>query len=240
MPTRVPMPTLDIGGVSIAYRADGPPDGPVAVLLHALASSSATWSRLTRSLVAGGHRVIAPDLRGHGRSSWTGDYRLDSIQRDVVGVLDSLDIAEFDLIGHSLGGHVAALLAGRRPDRVRRLVLEEPPPPPRSGSSRPPKRGAAVTLALQGLFHRSFDRRVVPQVLTQLRAADPFWWDGLAAIKAPTLVLGGGPRSHVPTQRLAEVTREIPHAELVTIKAGHRIHSKRPSQFRDVVLRFLG
>ncbi|NKE63234.1 alpha/beta hydrolase [Lentzea sp. PSKA42] len=237
MSARVPLPTLNVGGATIAYRWEGA--GPAVVLLHALASSSATWSRLTRDLVLSGRQVIAPDLRGHGRSSWTGDYRLDSVQRDVVGVLDALDISEFDLIGHSLGGHVAALLAGRRPDRVRKLVLEDPSPPPRSGEPRPPKRGASVFLALQVLARRGFDRRVVPQVLTQLRAPDPLWWDGLAAIKAPTLVIGGGPRSHVPAERLAEMAAEIRDAELITIDAGHRVHSTRPAEFRDAVLRFL-
>jgi pimeloyl-ACP methyl ester carboxylesterase len=239
MPARVPLPTLNVGGVSIAYRLDGPLEGTPTVLLHALASSSATWTGFTRSLVAAGRFVIAPDLRGHGGSAWTGDYRLDSVQRDVVGVLDALDIAEFDLVGHSLGAHVAALLAGRRPDRVRKLVLEDPPPPPRSGEPRPPKQGVALFLALQGLFRRGFDRRVVPQVLTQLRAPDPVWWDALTAIKAPTLVIGGGPRSHVPPERLVEVACTIPDAELITIDAGHRIHSTRPAEFRDAVLEFL-
>lgn len=239
MPTRVPLPTLEVGGVTIAYRTDGPPDGPVIVLLHALASSSATWSRLTRALVASGRRVITPDLRGHGRSAWTGDYRLDSVQRDVIGVLDALDVAEFDLIGHSLGANIAALLAGRRPDRVRKLVLEDPPPPPCSGSPRPPHRAAGLMLAVRRLFRRDFDRRVVPEILTQLRAPDPHWWDGLAAITAPTLVISGGPRSHVLPARLAELTAEIPHAELITIAAGHRVHSTRPDEFRDAVLQFL-
>ncbi|MFI6097527.1 alpha/beta fold hydrolase [Lentzea sp. NPDC051213] len=237
MSARIPLPTLEVGGVTIAYRYEGA--GPVVVLLHALAGSSATWTRFIHDLVLSGRQVIAPDLRGHGRSSWTGDYRLDSVQRDVVGVLDALDIAEFDLIGHSLGGHVAALLAGRRPDRVRRLVLEDPPPPPRSGPPRQPKRGVTLTLAMQGLLRRGFDRRVVPQVLTQLRAPDPLWWNGLAAIKAPTLVISGGSRSHVPVERLEDVAGEIPHAELITIDAGHRVHSTRPAEFRDVALRFL-
>ncbi|GAB2861519.1 alpha/beta fold hydrolase [Lentzea nigeriaca] len=234
----VPLPTLNVGGVTIAYRLDGPLEGSPAVLLHALASNSATWTRLTRDLVSVGRLVIAPDLRGHGTSARTGDYRLDSVQRDVIGVLDALDIAEFDLIGHSLGAHIAALLAGRRPDRVRKLVLEDPPPPPRSGEPRPPKRGVALTLALQGLL-RAFDRRMVPQILTQLRAPDPLWWDGLAAIKAPTLVISGGPRSHVPLDRLEDLTAGIPHAKLITIDAGHRVHSTRPAEFRDAVLSFL-
>lgn len=65
------------------------------------------------------------------------------------------------------------------------------------------------------------------------------WWDGLSAIKASTLVIGGGPSSHVPAERLVAVCAEIPDAELITINAGHRIHSKRPTEFRDAVLNFL-
>ncbi|MFJ5992757.1 alpha/beta fold hydrolase [Lentzea sp. NPDC092896] len=237
MAARVSLPTVDVGGVRIAYRREG--SGPAVVLLHALASSSATWSSLTRDLVASGREVIALDLRGHGQSSWTGDYLLDSVQRDVVGVLDALGVAAFDLVGHSLGAHVAALLAGREPDRVRTLVLEDPPVPPRSGPSRSPRRGLSLFLAVQGLLRREFDRGMVSPVLTQLRASDPLWWDCLSAIKARTLVIGGGPRSTIPGERLAAMAAEIPHAELITIDAGHRIHSTRPEEFRDAVLRFL-
>ncbi|MDT7781730.1 MAG: hypothetical protein QOF58_149 [Pseudonocardiales bacterium] len=94
-------------------------------------------------------------------------------------------------------------------------------------------------LAAQGLVRRGFDRRMVPQILTQLRAPDPLWWDGLSAIKAPTLVIGGS-RSHIPLARLEEVAAEIPHCDLLTLDAGHRIHSTRPAEFEDAVLRFLG
>lgn len=127
MAARVSLPTVDVGGVRIAYRREG--TGPAVVLLHAQAGSSSTWSSFTPDLVASGREVIALDLRGHGPSSWTGDYLLDSVRHDVVGVLDALGIAGFDLVGHSLGAHVAALPAGRHPDRVRALVLEDPPVP---------------------------------------------------------------------------------------------------------------
>lgn len=120
--------------------------------------------------MASGREVIALDLRGHGRSSWTGDYLLDSVQHDVVGVLDALGIDGFDLVGHSLGAHIAALLAGRHPDRVRTLVLEDPPVPPRSGPPWSLGRGLSLFLAVQGLLRRELDRGMVSPVLTQLRA----------------------------------------------------------------------
>lgn len=58
-------------------------------------------------------------------------------------------------------------------------------------------------------------------------------------IKAPTLVIGGGPRSTIPGESLAAMDAEIPHTELLTIDAGHRIQSTRLAEFRDAVLRFL-
>jgi pimeloyl-ACP methyl ester carboxylesterase len=73
---------------------------------------------------------------------------------DVVGVLDALGITGFDLVGHSLGAHLTAQLAGRHPDRVRPL-----------------KPGTSAFLALLSLFRRGFDRDAVTPVLTQLRAA---------------------------------------------------------------------
>ncbi|MGI5502080.1 alpha/beta fold hydrolase [Lentzea sp. CA-135723] len=238
MPARIPPPTVHTGTATITYRREG--TGPTVVLLHALASSSATWSTLTRDLVTSGREVIAPDLRGHGDSSWTSDYLLDSMEQDITGALDTLGAKSFDLVGHSLGAHLAALLAGRHPARVRKLVLEDPPVPPRTAPPRRPRRGVALYLTAHGLVSRRFDRRLVAPVLTQLRAPDPAWWDAVSAIEAPTLVVGGGPRSSVPGERLTELAATIPNADLVTIDAGHHVHGTRPEEFRDAVLRFLG
>ena len=65
-------------------------------------------------------------------------------------------------------------------------------------------------------------------------------WAGLAAITAPTLLIGGGPGSHVRQDKLAEAAARIPRCELVTIAAGHSVHSDRPAEFADVVLGWLG
>ncbi|MFD0584479.1 alpha/beta fold hydrolase [Dactylosporangium darangshiense] len=74
----------------------------------------------------------------------------------------------------------------------------------------------------------------------QLREPDPAWWEALARIEAPTLVLSGGPKSHIPPARLKAMTAAIPGARLVTIAAGHRIHSTALPQFTAAVLEFLG
>ena len=62
------------------------------------------------------------------------------------------------------------------------------------------------------------------------------WWPHLAGLRPPLLVVGGGPTSTVPQDRLAEVVERVPGAQLVTIDAGHDVHETRPREFADAVL----
>jgi pimeloyl-ACP methyl ester carboxylesterase len=230
-----------VGGVSISFRESGDPDGPAAVLVHGGASSSATWDRLTAALAAAGHYVIAADLRGHGGSSRTRDYPLSAYSDDIRGLMDTLAIESAALVGHSLGGYAVSVLAQREPDRVSRLVLEEPGIPGRDAESSHGLSGPRFLLAaLAGLAtHVGYDRRAVTSAVRQLRIPDPAWWDSLPLITAPTLLISGGPASHIPPRRLAEAAASITRGSIVTIPAGHRVHSRRPDQFLAAVIPFL-
>jgi pimeloyl-ACP methyl ester carboxylesterase len=88
-------------------------------------------------------------------------------------------------------------------------------------------------------LRRGFDHRAVTSAVRQLRVPDPTWWDALPGITAPTLLISGGPRSHIDPGRLAEVARVIGHGRLVTIPVGHRVHSLSPQPFHTVVFPFL-
>ncbi len=112
---------LDINGVSTAVFEGG--EGPPVVLLHGPMGNAAHWARVLPGLLTR-HRVIAPDLPGQG-TSVAGDGALEA-----DGVLDWLDAlieetcpAPPALVGYALGGAVAARFAGRRSDRLGRLVL---------------------------------------------------------------------------------------------------------------------
>lgn len=73
---------------------------------------------------AAAHEVVAPDLRGHGESRWDGrPFQVEDLADDVVALLDHLGIPTCSLLGMSMGGSVAMVLAARHPERVRRLVL---------------------------------------------------------------------------------------------------------------------
>jgi len=233
--------TVDVNGVTLRYRALGAPEAPPVVLLHGGASSAATWDRLATALVAAGHRTVAVDLRGHGGSSRTPAYPLDGYRDDVTGLLDALGLARVALVGHSLGGHVASLVAQRRPDRVTHLVLEDPPVPPRDAADAHGLSSPRFLLPALGLLavRRGCDRRAVASAVRQLRVPDPGWWERLAAVTARALWVSGGPRSHIAPRRIEEAARSTPRGRSVTVPVGHRIHSLSPERFHAQVLPFL-
>lgn len=84
-----------------------------------------------------------------------------------------------------------------------------------------------------------FDWAVVPAIYAQLNEPDPAWWDRLTGITAPTLVIAGGPASHVPQDKVAEAAARLPHGTLQVIPAGHEVHANRPAEFTAAVLEFL-
>ena len=104
------------------YSDDGP--GPVVVLLHGFTLDHTMWD-CQRETLGSMYRVIAPDLRGHGRSAApAGIYPIDDLADDVVELLDSLKISEPVVLGGlSMGGYVALSIAVRYPKRLRGLML---------------------------------------------------------------------------------------------------------------------
>jgi pimeloyl-ACP methyl ester carboxylesterase len=98
--------------------------GPVVVLIHGFPFDRTMW-RFQKGAIGSEYRVIAPDLRGHGRSApLPGPYTVDGMANDVLETLDDLQIREpFVLGGLSLGGYVALSIAARSPQRLRGLIL---------------------------------------------------------------------------------------------------------------------
>ena len=218
---------VQAGGIRLAYRESGPASAPPLLLLHALGENSADWDQVAAALAASWH-AYALDLRGHGRSDWPGAYTLTLLSDDVLAFLDALKLPSVTVIGHSMGGAAAYLVAMRQPARVRRLVLEEPAPPwPRV--PRFPVRPPGPL---------SFDWAVTA---LSAEASDPpaSSRDGLAAITAPTLVIAGGPDSHVDQDRLADMAALIPGGQLITIPAGHLVHAAQPARFISATTAFL-
>jgi len=96
--------------------------GRPLVLLHGL-GANADMMRAEIAALARSFRVIAPDLRGHGRTDRPAGYTLADHVRDVTGLLDHLGLARADVMGVSMGSYVAQALAIAAPERVSKLVL---------------------------------------------------------------------------------------------------------------------
>lgn len=103
----------------------GPDDGPQLLALHGLTGHGRRWRHLAERHLPD-VRVVAPDLRGHGRSPWAPPWNFEAHVRDLLGVLDAHTRGPVVVVGHSFGGALALHLAAAAPERVRALVLLDP------------------------------------------------------------------------------------------------------------------
>lgn len=115
---------------AVTLFADDRGTGSPVVLLHGFPDTWRTWDELADALVAAGHRVVMPALRGYAPSGVPadGDYSLAALACDVVAVLDALDIERAVVVGHDWGASAGYALAALHPDRVERLVALAIPP----------------------------------------------------------------------------------------------------------------
>ncbi|MDQ6715289.1 MAG: alpha/beta hydrolase [Actinomycetota bacterium] len=226
----VEMRSVLVGGQPFGYRVAGEPRGGVpAVLLHATGETSQSWDGFMSRWSEVG-LAYGLDLRGHGRSVWSGPYGLEVFAADVLGFMDEVGLAEVDLVGHSLGGLVACLVAADAPGRVRRLVLEDVGVPhPRE-----------VVVVERPAGRLDFDWDLVGPVRAQIDDPDPQWPVRVGQIRADTLVVAGGPSSPVPQEHVAEMAARIPRGRLLTVGGGHMVHDARPDEFADAVMGHLG
>lgn len=117
----IPLEHVSIHGHEVGYRMAG--EGPTLLLVHGMAGSSRTWREVMPAL-ARDHRVLAPDLLGHGESAKPlGDYSLGAFASGLRDLLAVLGIDAVTVVGQSLGGGVAMQLAYQHPELVQRLVL---------------------------------------------------------------------------------------------------------------------
>jgi pimeloyl-ACP methyl ester carboxylesterase len=190
---------LDWDGTRLCYAVGG--DGPALVLVHGLGGTIENWRGLAPPL-AGSHRVLVPDLPGHGGSALLSEARdVDALAEAVLGIADAEGIRSAVWVGHSLGGVVALRAAVLRPDAVRGLVLAA------AAGIGSASRAAHVTLAVLGVARPG--RLIAPfrHSLAHSRAGRRavFGWWGAADPDAlePELVEAFllGPAHHIDTRQ---------------------------------------
>jgi 3-oxoadipate enol-lactonase len=211
--------------------------GEPLVLLHPLASAGELWQPVADRLV--GHAVYAPDLRGHGASSWDGEpFSIADMADDLAQAMDTLALPTVNLLGMSMGGSVALTFAGMYPDRVRSLTLADTtawygPKAPEVWAERAEK---AKSVARVSQVPFQLDRWFSPEFIDTpeaKRAADIFLKQNsdahaaacialgtmdsrplLSSITAPTLILVGEHDYATPPEMAVQLHENIEGAAL--------------------------
>jgi pimeloyl-ACP methyl ester carboxylesterase len=229
--------------------------GRPLVLLHGGASTiQASFGRQLADF-SRDHLVVAPEQRGNGHTgNVPGAYRYADMAEDTAELLDRLGIREADVMGWSDGGIVALMLAVRRPDLVRRLVVSGANAVPGTRALTPetrtmldgyqPGQDTARQLEWARLAHDSAGGWVV--AIDKLKVlwldhptADELTLADLARVRAPTLVIAGDHDAVRPEHTL-EIYRAIPHASLYVLPATeHATFRDRAAWVNPVVREFL-
>jgi esterase len=185
-------------------------DGPPLVILHGILGSSRNWQTAGRDLAAR-HHVLALDLRNHGGSPHDGEMTYPAMAADVLAWLEARGLERVALLGHSLGGKVAMLLACRHPERVERLIVVDIAPRDYAWGGRQRAEFAAMNgLDLGGLRSRA-------EAEQRLEAQVPDW--AMRKFLVTNLECDGAGRWRW-TVGLAALTEALPALEKNSLRPG--------------------
>ncbi|CAN5903934.1 alpha/beta hydrolase [soil metagenome] len=237
--------------------------GPTVVLLHGLAGHAGEWQPIVNA-IDGQCRVIAIDQRGHGRSTRIPvDMSRTAHADDVVALIDrTTPRGRVTLVGQSLGGHTAMLVAARYPDLIDRLVMIEASPggPDRTaphdvrrwleswpvpfgshadavaffGGGTPGRAWAdGLHVGEDGLRPR-FDVAAIVRSLDEI--ASRSWWGEWDAVRCPTMVIRGT-HGWITDHDAAGMAGTGPCADIVEVTdAGHDVHLDQPAQTAQLIV----
>ena len=129
---------VNANGMNFHLLEWGDPGKPGVLMLHGASQQAHSWDFISLGLSSEYH-VLVLDQRGHGDSDWApdGDYSIEAAQRDLDGIVDALGLADFNLMGHSMGGRNSFVWASRHPGMLRSLtIVDTGPETVRRGSDR--------------------------------------------------------------------------------------------------------
>ena len=251
-----PLQVTPANEISMSYLSLGDPEQPAIVMIMGLGASHVVWGdTLVQGLEASGYRVVLLDNRDTGGSTRFDDwgqptvwwqllkrqmgfevdapYTLNDMAADTVAVMDVLDINNAHIVGASMGGMIAQVVAAQYPQRTRSLVSimsttgspQLPPPSAEASESllgvTTDDRAAAErreAMVARGFYPQSMGRQMMAVFKTGDRS------DAVATITAPTLVIHGAEDILLPPQHGAHTAQLIGGSELVVYDSmGHNI-----------------
>ncbi|MFB7515518.1 alpha/beta fold hydrolase [Streptomyces sp. NPDC056144] len=254
------MPFVASLATDVFYEDRG--TGPALLLVHGHPFDHTMWQpqieRFSRT-----HRVIAPDLRGYGRTplgAMTDSTGLGEFAEDLVAVLDHLRVDEAVVVGLSMGGQIAMELHRRHPGRVRGLVLVDTFPAAETEEGKAVRNAMADRLleeGMRGYADEVLDRMVAPynahaapHVHRMMRETDPVaaaaalrgraerpdYRESLTRVAVPALVVVGRDDTYTPVSDAEEMHALLPDSTLAVVeRAAHMPNLERPEEFDSVL-----
>jgi 3-oxoadipate enol-lactonase len=251
-------------GAQLYCRIDGNPAKPAILFSNSLCCTVQMWDEQVARL-AKDYRLVRYDYRGHGNSpSSPGHCTLDMLARDVLVILDALDIEQVNYVGLSLGGLIGMHLAVHHPGRLKRIVLANTSPYMPSTEKWNERMRQAIEGGMDDIALNSFRRWMTPEfqqnrpdifqmlvsharaipvqgyvnLCAALRDAD--MRPELARIDTPALVIAST-ADVAPLDKMSHWSSAIASAQLHTIdNAGHLSNLDQPAEFTEKISAFFG
>jgi esterase len=250
------------------YNVYGLEPMPALIILHGLLGSSDNWHSFGK-LFGVRFRTFIPDARNHGHSTHSEVFNYQAMAEDVREFVQQQNLSSVSLLGHSMGGKTAALVALLHPEIVEKLIVVDIAP--RSYQARHDQIiDALVSLdlsvfeyrkdiddALSKKIHNVPVRQFLLKNLIRDNSGRFQWKMNLDVIDKnyaqinqelpndrkfdkPTLFVKGENSDYIQMEDLPMISQLFPKAELVTVKkAGHWVHMDEPKEFAEKVLDFL-
>lgn len=243
-------------------RHGAPTDRPPLLIAHGLFGSGRNWGVIAKRL-SDTREVIAVDMRNHGGSFWSDSHSYADLAADLAEVLATLPTPA-DVLGHSMGGKAAMMLALTRPDLVRRLIVADIAPVAYAHSQQPQIDAmrrvnlAAVTNRAEAEAQMQAESPAIAAFLLQsLDLADRRWklnldvldremaqitgWPAVTGtFPRAALFLTGAESTYVRPEHRETIRTLFPRARFARIPgAGHWLHAEKPREFEATVRAFL-
>jgi 3-oxoadipate enol-lactonase/4-carboxymuconolactone decarboxylase len=256
------LPFVKVNNLRTYYRLEGTAGAPLLVLSHSIGTDHGMWAPQMPDLLQ--HlQVLRYDTRGHGASDApAGEYSIEQLGRDLLGLVDALQISKFAFCGLSLGGAVGQWLALNAGDRLTALVLASTSPQFGPITNWDTRRRTVLEKGMLAIAEMAIGRFFAADkvgsaeansIKSVLSATDPVGYAGccsalrdvdhrkvLGKIATPTLVIVGDKDVSTPWEGHGEIlATEIPGAKTVRLPAAHLSNLERPRSFTTALLEFL-
>lgn len=240
-------------------------DCEAIVFLHSLGTDHRLWKYQFSALKDQAPLLIAPDCRGHGQSTWSGNITLQKWVEDIYSIIDSLNISKVVLCGVSMGGVQAMAFAEAHPERVSRLILADTfaqidvnliDEKVRLTGGVAMEQGmekfaetyldatlsmSASSMQIRKDLHQAISDMDVAAYHASAKAcfsADVL--EGLSDLRIPTLVLIGDDDQKTPMPMSKKIVKALPGAKLSVVPAArHLANVDNPDTFNQLIIDFL-